>query len=82
MASPLLRKRRAPFWPGDAGRQSGEIMAMSALEIRASNYLTAISGSAQESEDFGYSDEDPREVLSRIYRSFVVWLTACEEQTR
>ena len=52
---------------------------MSTFEIRANNYLTAIQTSSQRINDFGYADEEPEEVVSRIYSSFVVWLTACEE---
>ena len=52
---------------------------MTPFEIRANNYATAIAGASQRIDDFGYKDESPQEVLSRIYASFVIWLTASEE---
>ena len=54
-------------------------MEMSTFEIRANNYLTAIASAHTRMEEFGYDHEDPKEVLSRIYGSFIVWLIACEE---
>lgn len=54
-------------------------MLMSDFEIRANNYVTAIGAAKWRVEDFGYDRDPAEEVTSRVYSSFVTWLTACEE---
>lgn len=52
---------------------------MSDFEVRANNIATAISGTKQRVEHFGYDDDSPDEAESRIIGMYITWLTATEE---
>ena len=52
---------------------------MADFEQRARNYETAVSTAAHRVENFGYTHEPEVEVVSRVFGSFVIWLTAVEE---
>lgn len=54
-------------------------MPMTLFEQRANNFQTAIEMAKDRVEDFGYGDEPAQEIVSRVYGSFIIWLTACEE---
>jgi len=52
---------------------------MSDFEIRANNIVTGISGVRSRIEDFGYTDDDAKESVSRVVAMFIAYLTTCEE---
>ena len=52
---------------------------MSDFEIRANNITTGISGVRSRIEDFGYSEDDAAESVSRVVAMFITYLTTCEE---
>ncbi len=52
---------------------------MSAFETRAHNIVTALQATRHRVEAFGYSEDPVNESVSRVFRMFLTWLTACEE---
>lgn len=52
---------------------------MSDFETRANNIETGIRGVRSRVEQFGYSDDEAAESVSRVVAMFVTYLTACEE---
>ena len=52
---------------------------MSDFETRANNIETGISGVRSRVEDFGYSQDEAAESVSRVVAMFITYLTTCEE---
>ena len=52
---------------------------MSDFEIRANNIFTGIQNVRTRVENFGYSDDNASNSVSRIMAMFITYLTSCEE---